>query len=133
MSWSDSLFFKGRFDIQLHFHCKYFLCLGFLIRVIWRISAVSNRFLIISLIWTVLGGAFEIILLVSMIIIWYLLIGCYTCCHRHKYQKLIERKINSMHKEHVQDGNFNDHGTDDTGDTDDAIGSFEKIPNIIHN
>ena len=72
-----------------------------MIRAIWRISAVSNRFLIISLIWTVLGGAFEVILLPSMIILWYLLIGCYTSCQYDKYRKL-------MYKEHAQDINDRD-------------------------
>ena len=53
---------------------NYFLSLGFVIRVIWRLFAVTARFAIISLIWVVLGGAFEIVLLPSMCILWYILL-----------------------------------------------------------
>ena len=70
--WAVNLFFcwkglKGR----------YYLSIGYIIRLIWRLSAVTSRFVIFSLIWVVLGGAFEIVLLPIMIVLWYFLMTIY--------------------------------------------------------
>ena len=115
LHWSMKSFFD---------HKKYFFSLGFLIRAVWRICAVTNRFLIISLIWTVLGGAFEIILLSSMIILWYLMVGCYTGSQYHKYQKLNVTKINAMYKEQDLDPDTND--TDSYSDKHNNVNGVES-------
>ena len=48
----------------------YFLSYGFIIRVIWRLAAVTSRFVIISLIWVVLGGAIEVGFIAIVVYIW---------------------------------------------------------------
>lgn len=78
--------------LKKDYNCKnhYFISYGYLIRVIWRIAAVCCRFIIISLIWAVLGGWFEIILCSVMICIWYALNALYASFvvnkHSHEYQ-----------------------------------------------
>jgi len=56
---------------------EYHISFGYIIRVIWRLSAVGARFVIFALIWVVLGGAFEIIFVPVMVVFWYLLLFCY--------------------------------------------------------
>ena len=57
----------------------YFVSFGYVIRVLWRLSAVSSRFIIFSLIWAVMGGAFEVIIDGMMIVLWYVIIAGYFC------------------------------------------------------
>ena len=93
-------------DFNLHWSvnrlCKYdryCLCLGFMIRSIWRISAVTNRFVIISSIWVVLGGAFEIIILPPMMVISYLIIALRASYKYKKHKHEIQ-----MHEESPSNG-----------------------------
>ena len=70
-----------------NYHSKYSLSYGFVFRVLWRLSAVTSRFAIFSLIWVELGGAFLAILGPSMMILWYLLIIGYLSliCNKEKF------------------------------------------------
>ena len=56
---------------------NYLCSIGYMVRVFWRLCAVTSRFAIFSLIWVVIGGAFEIIILCTMIIVWYLMVLLY--------------------------------------------------------
>eukprot|EP01083_Nonionella_stella_P104523 299674_1 len=53
-----------------------YISYGYVIRVTWRLCAVLSRFIIFALIWVVLGGAFEIILIPIMMIVWYIIVIC---------------------------------------------------------
>eukprot|EP01084_Bolivina_argentea_P231814 390825_1 len=56
---------------------KYNVSYGYIIRMLWRLAAVSARFVIFALIWVVLGGAFEIVFVPIMIVLWWLLLFVY--------------------------------------------------------
>lgn len=58
---------------------KYYLCFGFVIRSLWRVSAITNRLIVISLTWVVLGIAFELIIFPSIMIVWLVVFLCYMC------------------------------------------------------
>ena len=55
----------------------YMLSISYCIRVLWRLSAVTSRFVLFSLIWVVMGGGFLVIIGPSMILIWYLILLFY--------------------------------------------------------
>eukprot|EP01083_Nonionella_stella_P048656 129952_1 len=56
---------------------SYYISYGYVIRMIWRLSAVSARFVIFALIWVVLGGAFEVIMIPTMMVLWYIALFTY--------------------------------------------------------
>ena len=58
------------FKIKKNETKEYYISHGFIIRVIWRLSAVISRFVIISLIWVVLGGAIEIGFICCAVYVW---------------------------------------------------------------
>eukprot|EP01084_Bolivina_argentea_P052488 96430_1 len=53
---------------------------GYLIRVLWRLSAVTARFAILALLWVVMGGAFVIVIIPAMVVIWYILVILTVTC-----------------------------------------------------
>ena len=57
---------------------EYYLSYGYIIRVIWRLSAVIARFTILSLIWVVIGGAIEIVFIATAIYLWSIMILMYS-------------------------------------------------------
>eukprot|EP01084_Bolivina_argentea_P186340 321225_1 len=72
---------------------------GYIIRVVWRLAAVTARFVIFALIWVVLGGAFEIVLVPSMVLLWYIAIFFYAFCgHCSMLSTQIQSGVNKLFK-----------------------------------
>ena len=83
----------------------YNISYGFIIRMIWRLSAVSARFVIFALIWVVLGGAFEIIYIPVMVIFWYLALFFYATRGNFKgTMEVIRESILKEIREICEDG-----------------------------
>eukprot|EP01083_Nonionella_stella_P035421 96644_1 len=59
---------------------SHYISYGYLIRMVWRLSAVTARFVIFALIWVCLGGAFEIIMIPIMMLVWYIAIFSIAFC-----------------------------------------------------
>eukprot|EP01084_Bolivina_argentea_P172222 298342_1 len=72
---------------------KYYVSLGYIIRVVWRLAAVISRFVIFALIWVALGGAFEIILVPMMVLVWYISIFCYAFRGKYNATKVAIKKL----------------------------------------
>eukprot|EP01084_Bolivina_argentea_P231815 390835_1 len=94
---SKSCFVKNRYNMD-KFVSKisyrgYHISYGYIIRVIWRLSAVGARFVIFALIWVVLGGAFEIIYIPGMVIFWYLLLFFYVTRGQYEVVKNLAQEI----------------------------------------
>ena len=117
---------------------NYFVCIGFIIRCIWRITAVTNRFLIISMIWAVMGGAFEFLLIPIMTVLWYMMIGCYASVKYHQIKNehhlsLIQEEIGESGRAVLTGGastakaqSKNDNMNGDTGACDWCAGYAKK-------
>eukprot|EP01084_Bolivina_argentea_P172221 298338_1 len=72
---------------------KYYVSWGYIIRVMWRLAAVISRFVIFALIWVALGGAFEIILVPMMVLVWYISIFCYAFRGKYNATKVAIKKF----------------------------------------
>eukprot|EP01083_Nonionella_stella_P102687 292297_1 len=59
---------------------SHYISYGYIIRMVWRLSAVTARFVIFALIWVTLGGAFEIIMIPIMMLVWYIAIFSIAFC-----------------------------------------------------
>eukprot|EP01083_Nonionella_stella_P102688 292298_1 len=59
---------------------SHYISYGYIIRMVWRLSAVTARFVIFAMIWVVLGGAFEIVMIPTMMLVWYIAIFSIAFC-----------------------------------------------------
>eukprot|EP01083_Nonionella_stella_P075744 206014_1 len=69
-----------------------YLSYGYIVRVAWRFCAVLSRFVIFSLIWVVLGGAFEMIIVPIMMIAWYIMV-CGVASYGNVNMKRVKERV----------------------------------------
>merc|ERR1712228_161653 len=90
----DKMEYQYKFIFNYSIYKGYRLSYGYLIRFIWRLSAILSRFIIFALIWVVLGGMIGVILIPCLIVTWYTLGFCAASWGNIVTEKRIEHNNN---------------------------------------